>query len=51
MHFKMEIRVLFFLNTATFAFNFICKYKSYLKKNFLQKPQFTGVGGYTYMNL
>ena len=40
-----------FLNTATFAFNFICKYKSYLKKNFLQKPQFTGVGGYTYMNL
>ena len=27
----------FFLNTATIAFNFICKNKCYLKKNSLQR--------------
>ena len=35
--FKMETRVIFFLNTVTFAFNFICKNKLYLKKEFPSK--------------
>ena len=46
--FKTETHV-FFLNTATIAFNFIYKNKYYFKKNSLQEPQFTGVGGYNYI--
>jgi hypothetical protein len=44
--FKMETRVIFFYNTATFSFNFICKNKWYLKRISFKEPQFTGVGGY-----
>jgi hypothetical protein len=35
--FKTETRVIFVYNTATFSFNFICKNKWYLNKNFLQR--------------
>jgi hypothetical protein len=32
--FKLETSVIFFLNTATFAINFICKNKWHIKNNF-----------------
>ena len=51
--FKTETRVffVFFCNTATFAFNFFVKINDILRRISLKKPQFTGVGGYTYMKL
>jgi len=36
-NFKTETHVFFLLNTATIAFNFICKNKCYLKKNSLKR--------------
>ena len=48
--FKTETRVFFFI-TATIAFNFICKNKRYLKRIPFKEPQYTDVGGYTYMKL
>ena len=35
--FKTETRVIFFFNTATFSFYFICKNKLYLKQEFPSK--------------
>jgi hypothetical protein len=50
--FKTETRVFFFFcNTATFAFNFLVKINDISKRISLKEPQFTGVGGYTYMKL
>jgi hypothetical protein len=49
----METRVffIFFCNTATFAIIFLVKINDILKKKSLKEPQFTDVGGYTYMKL
>ena len=41
----------FFYNTATFAFHFFVKINDIYKRISLKEPQFTGVGGYTYMKL
>ena len=52
--FKTETRVffcIFFCNTATFAFIFFVKINDIYKRISLKEPQFTGVGGYTYMKL
>ena len=45
--FKTETHVIFFLNTATIAFNFIYKDKRYLNFFSFKETLFTGVGGYT----
>ena len=37
IYFQNKNSSIFFLNTATIAFNFICKNKRYLKKNSLQR--------------
>jgi hypothetical protein len=37
IYFQNGNSCIFFLNTATIAFNFICKNKCYLKKNSLQR--------------
>ena len=42
----------FFLgNTATFVFNFLVEINDIQKRISLKEPQFSGVGGYTYMKL
>ena len=55
LYFHLEFKIccihIFFCNTATFAFIFFVKINDIYKRISLKEPQFTGVGGYTYMKL